>query len=224
MDARGAEKATYVYDAWGNITNTVCYEGNETAYGLNHITYRSYYRDEESGFYYLQSRYYDARVGRFINADDVEMVYVTVGTIFRHNIYEYCNNNPIAYIDKDGKIASWLVGAAMGALIAYVIYKVECCLGIRKYSLVSCIAICATNAALSAWTWGMTGGNILKIKKYVGMVQKAGASSIEIKLLKCFYKMRSFVVNMVVKSFGKNKGESWFTAARRFVSCAANKI
>ena len=70
----------------------------------------------------------------------------------------------------------------------------------------------------------MTGGNILKIKKYVGMVQKAGASSIEIKLLKCFYKMRSFVVNMVVKSFGKNKGESWFTAARRFVSCAANKI
>ncbi len=41
---------TYAY-------NEVCYEGYETAYALNHITYRSYYHDEETDFYYLQSRY-----------------------------------------------------------------------------------------------------------------------------------------------------------------------
>ena len=48
---RGAKIA--IYDAWRNITDTVCYEGNETAYALNHVTYRSYYRDEETGGYYL---------------------------------------------------------------------------------------------------------------------------------------------------------------------------
>lgn len=71
LDSRGAEIAKYAYDAWGNVTNKMCYEGYETPYALNHITYRSYYQDDESGFYYLQSRYYDAEVGRFLNADDV---------------------------------------------------------------------------------------------------------------------------------------------------------
>lgn len=116
-------------------------------------------------------------MGRFINADDAEMINITVGTILKHNIYLYCNGNPIRYVDKDGRIASWI-----------------------------------------------TGGNIFKIKRYVGMVQKVGAGMLEIKLLRAFYKMRSLIVNMVVKSFGKRKGESWFTAIKRFVSYAANKI
>ena len=71
LDSRGAEIAKYSYDAWGNVTGKMCYEGYETPYNLNHITYRGYYRDDESGFYYLQSRYYDAGIGRFLNADDV---------------------------------------------------------------------------------------------------------------------------------------------------------
>ena len=235
LDARGAKIASYTYDAWGNvITDTeksFCYEGYEVPFELNHVLYRGYYYDgsytdteSDTNLYYLQSRYYDAEVGRIVNADDAEMINITVGTILKHNIYLYCNGNPIRYVDKDGRIASWIAGAACGALIAYVLYKVECYLGIRKYSLASCIAICATNAALSAWIWGMIGGNIFKIKRYVGMVQKAGAGTLEIKLLRAFYKMRSLIVNMVVKSFGKRKGESWFTAIKRFVSYAANKI
>ncbi|MBQ7906680.1 MAG: hypothetical protein IJ309_03960 [Clostridia bacterium] len=64
----------YVYDAWGNhkvldangveITN-ISHIGN-----INPIRYRSYYYDTETGLYYLQSRYYDPQVGRFISADD----------------------------------------------------------------------------------------------------------------------------------------------------------
>ena len=74
IDSTGAKIASYAYDAWGNVVDTVCYEKNEIPYALNHITYRGYYFDNESGFYYLQSRYYDAEVGRFINADDVKYI------------------------------------------------------------------------------------------------------------------------------------------------------
>ena len=50
LDARGAEIATYTYDAWGNVTSKTYVEGNEIPYELNHITYRGYYRDDETGF------------------------------------------------------------------------------------------------------------------------------------------------------------------------------
>lgn len=89
LDSRGAEVATYSYDAWGNITNSSFLEGYDTAYNLNHITYRSYYRDEESGFYYLQSRYYDPEVCRFINADDVSYLGAS-GTVWGYNLFSYC--------------------------------------------------------------------------------------------------------------------------------------
>ena len=102
LDSRGAEIAKYSYDAWGNVTSKMCYEGYETPYALNHITYRGYYRDDESGFYYLQSRYYDAEVGRFLNADDVE--YLDSGNIVaKNNLYCYCSSNPVKYIDEEGK-------------------------------------------------------------------------------------------------------------------------
>ena len=60
---------TYSYDAWGNTTSE---SGNSTLISVNPIRYKSYYYDIETGFYYLQSRYYDPAVGRFINADEVE--------------------------------------------------------------------------------------------------------------------------------------------------------
>ena len=61
-------------------------EGNEIPYELNHITYRDHYRDEETGFYYLQSRYYDAEVGRFINADATSYLGAS-GTVWGYNLY-----------------------------------------------------------------------------------------------------------------------------------------
>lgn len=102
LDARGAEIATYGYDAWGNITSNTCVEGNEIPYELNHIMYRGYYKDEESGFYYLQSRYYDAEIGRFLNADEANTIFLDVNEIYKDNYYVYCNSNPILLIDKNG--------------------------------------------------------------------------------------------------------------------------
>ena len=58
----------YTYDAWGNLLSTT---GSlaETLGKLNPLRYRGYVYDHETGLYYLQSRYYDPEIGRFINAD-----------------------------------------------------------------------------------------------------------------------------------------------------------
>ncbi|MCI8620183.1 MAG: RHS repeat-associated core domain-containing protein, partial [Oscillospiraceae bacterium] len=68
---------------------------------VNPIRYRGYYYDTETGFYYLQSRYYDPAISRFINADS----YGSTGQAFLGtNMFAYCNNNPVLGIDPDGHI------------------------------------------------------------------------------------------------------------------------
>ncbi|MCI8955657.1 MAG: DNRLRE domain-containing protein [Eubacterium sp.] len=99
LDSRGAEIAVYSYDAWGNITDTLCYEGYETAYKLNHFMYRSYYRDSETNLYYLVSRYYDSETCRFINAN-VNLGYSMDG--YNYNMYIYCNNKPNECYSRGG--------------------------------------------------------------------------------------------------------------------------
>ena len=78
---------------------------------INPIRYRGYYYDEETGLYYLQSRYYDPTVGRFLNADG----YITTGQgLLSYNMFAYCNNNPVYYKDANGDFASAAAGAAAG--------------------------------------------------------------------------------------------------------------
>lgn len=71
-----------------------------TIAGWNPFKYRGYYYDTELGLYYLQTRYYDSNTGRFINADG----YVTTGQgLISYNMYAYCCNNPITYVDYSGE-------------------------------------------------------------------------------------------------------------------------
>ena len=95
--------ATYRYDAWGNIiASDSASNVLNNAMTDNPLRYRGYIYDAETGFYYLQSRYYDPAIGRFINADG----YVSTGTGFiGYNMYAYCNNNPVNYIDPNGENA-----------------------------------------------------------------------------------------------------------------------
>ena len=102
IDLSGTEVASYVYDAWGNIKDT---KGEPTIREINPIRYRGYVYDDETGLYYLQSRYYDPVTGRFINAD----VYCDTNTdIFGTNMFTYCNNDPINQIDPEGTDAKWV--------------------------------------------------------------------------------------------------------------------
>lgn len=99
----GVKVCTYTYDAWGNVTLTWVNSLATNLYAVyNPFKYRGYYHDTETGFYYLQSRYYDPIVGRFINAD----VYINSnGGLVGCNMYTYCSNNPVMYLDPTGEIA-----------------------------------------------------------------------------------------------------------------------
>jgi RHS repeat-associated protein len=99
LDNTGAQVVSYVYDSWGNPISTT---GTlATTIGAdNPFRYRGYYFDSETGLYYLNSRYYDSTVGRFINADE----FINSNeSLLSTNIYTYCENNPIKNIDSNGK-------------------------------------------------------------------------------------------------------------------------
>ena len=80
--------------------------------------YRGYYYDDETGFYYLQSRYYDPSLCRFISADQYELVGMLSQTLGQINFYAYCNNNPRMYTDESGEFIGALFAAIFfGSLI-----------------------------------------------------------------------------------------------------------
>ena len=96
IDASKNIVGTYQYDAWGKILNLSSLTAIAQA---NPFRYRGYYYDNESGLYYLNSRYYNAEWGRFINADG----YVSTGQgITGYNMFTYCGNNPVMYLDPGG--------------------------------------------------------------------------------------------------------------------------
>ncbi|MBE6580029.1 MAG: RHS repeat-associated core domain-containing protein [Ruminococcaceae bacterium] len=123
-DENGTVLATYVYDAWGNVTEIqeLADGGTEIA-NLNPLRYRGYYFDTDTGYYYLNSRYYSAEWGRFISAD----AYVSTGQgLTGCNMFIYCGNNPINFCDPKGEfftaiavggIAAWKIGVAVVGLI-----------------------------------------------------------------------------------------------------------
>ncbi len=93
-DPNGNVLATYGYDAWGRN-----YSASGSMANINPLKYRGYYYDTETGFYYLQSRYYDPIVSRFINADS----YASTGQGFLgYNMFAYCGNNPVSRADASG--------------------------------------------------------------------------------------------------------------------------
>ena len=121
MNTAGQTVVSYEYDPWGNIlavTGTLA----STLGADNPFRYRGYYYDTESCFYYLNSRYYDAKVCRFVNADCIISPGLT-GT----NLFAYCGNNPITGYDPTGNfdfnkliggICLVLVGVAAVAAVA----------------------------------------------------------------------------------------------------------
>lgn len=97
-DAAGNLIASYTYDPWGKV---LLISGNTVISELNPFRYRSYYYDSDIEMYYLQSRYYDPEVGRFINCDDVNYIGIT-GSEVSYNPFAYCENDPVNDSDPSG--------------------------------------------------------------------------------------------------------------------------
>jgi len=126
-DFSGNVIANYTYDSWGKLISTTDENGKDVTYDTYHIgyinplRYRGYYYDSETKLYYLLSRYYDAETGRFLNEDDKERLiqygFSDTDVDEHNNLYIYCYNNPINYIDEDGKFGTpiqWVCAAIGG--------------------------------------------------------------------------------------------------------------
>ena len=108
-NSSGTKLISYAYSAWGETTTTYHNGGASTTAINNPYTYRGYYYDKDLGLYYLQSRYYDANICRFINPDK----FVSTGQgLTGCNMFAYCGNNPVNRVDPTGEL-SWLIVAAL---------------------------------------------------------------------------------------------------------------
>ena len=116
---------SYEYDSWGKLisikdnNNNIITNSSHIGY-INPFRYRSYYYDNETKLYYLNSRYYNPEWGRFVNADR----FISTDTgLLGFNMYAYCNNEPILRKDYSGSLFGLVLG--MYAVIAGVIIGAE---------------------------------------------------------------------------------------------------
>jgi len=116
-DTSGNVVGTYTYDAFGNVT---AYSGAIAS--INPIRYRGYYQDPHTGWYFLNTRYYNPDWRRFINSD--AMFVAGDDAINASNMYAYCNGNPVMYADPSGKLiiaaALWVGFNLIGGNIPFI--------------------------------------------------------------------------------------------------------
>ena len=146
----GAKCAEYAYDAWGTCYTTLDTNGVGS---LNPFRYRGYYFVSRIGLYYLTTRFYDYTTGRFINADVPSICFDDGLTLPEGcNLYSYCLNNPISYVDPTGHFLSLLIGlgifVGIGAAVGGVTYAAS--------ELLSYIITGEWD-----WSWGMFTGSLI---------------------------------------------------------------
>ena len=125
MNESGQLVVTYTYDAWGN-QRVVGSNGSENTLptfigNINPYRYLGYRYDAETGYYYLQARYYDPEIGRFISIDDANYISDDISSSI--NLYAYAANNPVMFVDPNGNeryhwaIAFGIVAVGIGVLV-----------------------------------------------------------------------------------------------------------
>ncbi len=116
LDSTGTVVAEYNYTPYGEHIGTVTGIAAD-----NPFRYRGYYYDNETGYYYLQSRYYNPYTCRFISSDAAEYLGVT-GTVLGYSLFAYCENDPINFVDHSGTSSTGIILfiATTGAVISLV--------------------------------------------------------------------------------------------------------
>ena len=177
----------YEYDAWGNHTvldaqgNTISPDAPHVA-NFNPLRYRGYFFDTETGLYYLLSRYYDPETGRFVNADDTNILLIDQNNIIETNLFAYCLNNPVNMTDDSGFIAWWIGAAIGGAIFDTVTYLIGCAVTGQKVTW-SGVGKAALTGAVSGVAFGALGKGVKAIgstikttkiaQKGIGVLNKA---------------------------------------------------
>ena len=150
VDSNGNQVAAYTYDPYGKILSAT-----GTMAEINPLRYRGYYYDAETGFYYLQSRYYDPNTCRFINADSYAS---TDQGLIGYNMFAYCRNDPINRKDVNGNWSFWAtLGVAIGAAVCIAAVTVLTC-GVGTATLAGTIAVGAAKGALAGAAIGTATG------------------------------------------------------------------
>lgn len=123
INADGNKIVSYEYDSWGRLLSIkdgnnqlISEENYNHIANINPFRYRSYYYDVETKMYYLNNRYYDPQIGRFISADKMLNLEEENNTC---NIYKYCGNNPVNMADEEGNSSAALVGSGFGAVTGF---------------------------------------------------------------------------------------------------------
>ena len=129
VDANGAAVVNYIYDSWGKTAWDIT--GSLAAEHLvrdNPYRFKGYYYDEETGMYYLKSRYYQPEICRFISADDISIMLDNPMSLWDKNLYVYGDNDPVNKKDDDGEIAQFvamgIIGAVTNVGISFIASKV----------------------------------------------------------------------------------------------------
>ena len=189
----------YKYDSWGNhavLDANGADIASATHIGnLNPFRYRGYYYDEETGLYYLNSRYYDPETGRFISPDDTFFLHLEC--VNGLNLFAYCINNPIMRLDKNGnewwEFWKW-DWAKIGMIFTSVVEVVGgvalivtgiggplgmTLIGMGSGSLINGFLNESNNGSfLAGWTGGQVSGLLAGVVPYVGAAIGAFAGSV----------------------------------------------
>lgn len=180
VDSSGTQVVAYTYDAWGNplTTGTMA----NTLGELNPFRYRGYVYDTETGLYYLQSRYYNPQMGRFINADG-ELSDVG-DSVKGYNLFSYCQNNPTNMSDSEGNWPKWTnkIVAAAAIVIAVTVIAAITVATAGAGSTIACVAVGAAKGALTGFVVGAITGaatNVVSNRVKSGSWSGSGKAALE---------------------------------------------
>ncbi len=184
LDNSGNLLVKYVYDAYGvpttsfpGITSSMSASQKQNIYILgsnNPFRYRGYYFDTETGFYYLNSRYYDPVVGRFINLDN--QLSGVGGDVLGYNMFAYCGNNPVNRADPTGEAWwHWAIGAAV--VVGFAVATVVTCGGSLAVAAASVGMVASGVAASTTATTIAAAGLIGSATAYGFAAMSAAANS-----------------------------------------------
>ncbi|MBR0577490.1 hypothetical protein KCG48_14375, partial [Proteiniclasticum sp. BAD-10] len=151
----------------------------ETLGQKNPYRYRGCTYDKETGLYYLGSRYYNPVIGRFINADDINILFEDQDNLIEHNLFTYCLNNPVNMTDDTGYIAWWIGAAVGGAIFDTAVYMIGAALTSQRITL-SGVGKAALVGAISGVAFGAAGKVATKLIKGATAAAKTGITTVYI--------------------------------------------